>query len=583
MLGSGEFPAMAEWIDARLASSGDKVFLHDLDQDVAYSYRETAARISAICDRLSALGVGPGDSIASNLANGPELAFVILASLRLGSRLALIEPQVPNARLTKFLALAEAGWIVTENVANRESRDFGPAMIVESAALTAGDDNHSSLADLPVSERSDDEAFVIFSSGTSGEPKGIVHTHGNAAHELNGMLSAYRFTEDMRHLSILSMAHVSGLYRSLLMPFCSGGTVMLRRAFNIEVFWRDMAEHRVNFVQLVPSHIAMLNRSEYGPDPRELADLTYIGTASAYLPPSEQLRFEKRFGTPVLQGYGLTETTCGIALNSLDPSVRRPGVAGQPLPVNKIKIADSAGIEVDTGEIGDVLVRGENVTRKWLGDAQPDMVNGWLRTGDLGSLGEDGNLTLVGRKTNVVNRGAFKIYTMEVEGALLSLPEIDDVAVIGVPNTILGEDLIAFVTPATIAAPDGLLSQLRATIASYKVPSLIMPIPEIPRNALGKVQRDQLLEIFQADRDGSGVSVGEFQIADIQKIVSNSLNIDPSSVGPDFSLEDCPTWDSLEHMKILIAIERHFNLPPQEDADALAARTISDLAGLVAR
>jgi len=557
----------------------ERMFLRDLDSGYVYSYAETEQRIDQVVASQAAHGIRRGDSVATNFDNSSDLVFLILASLVAGTRLALIEPQTPAQRLTYFLKMVKPKAVfLTPQEGNAASTSD---LYVFCRMPWSG-----GVAPKPVSQpgesltQRDDEAFVIFSSGTTGEPKGIVHSHSNAIHELDAMIEGYGAHDLRKHHLILPLPHVSGLYRSLLMPFCTGGTVTMRRLFNPQTFWKDVLEQKVEFVQLVPSHVALLNRSPHGPSSGRASSLRFVGTASAYLPPKEQRTFETRFGVPVLQGYGLTECTCGITLNSLDPKIRRPGVVGRPLPVNEIRLVDTAGLEVEPGEVGEVQVRGRNLATRFLGYAGPSFQDGWLKTGDMGRVEEDGNIVLIGRNTNIVNRGAYKIYTREVEEALGASAGVEEAVVIGVPHPLLGEDLVAFVMPERVPAPLQLLGALRRTLSSYKIPSRIIPIAEIPKNKMGKVLREALVQRL-ADRPQSKAPVEEGAItAQICRIIAELFALNPSDIDTRCSRDRVPQWDSLGHVQVLAAIEQTFGVR-LADEGAVTARTISDLVSLV--
>ena len=572
---------MGEVILSRLSLPPQGKFLYDLDHDIRYSYEETGRKISFLVAYLESHGIKRNDSIATNLENCSDLVFLILASLVMSTRLALIEPQTPGNLLTEYIDLVKPNILF---IKGETDLDFVGVPVLSSIPWDTGkaEDSHRLSNDQTFLQH-EDEAFVIFSSGTTGDPKGVIHTHSNILHELEAMINAYKFVEKMKHLSILPFTHASGLYRSLLMPFCSGGTVFMRRAFDPQTFWKDIIDKKIEFVQLVPSHIALLNRFPQEVFPYRLKSLQYVGSASARLQPSEQKRFEEHFKVPILQGYGLTEATCGITLNSHHSSVRRPGVVGLPLGVNEIKIVDNAGIEMEVGEVGEIWVRGKNVTSKWLGETGPSFHEDWLRTGDMGRIEDDGNLTVIGRKTNVVNRGAYKIYTIEVENGLLSLPQVDEAAVIGIPHPILGEDLVAFVTPANIESPLQLLGALRKKISSYKVPTRIIPLNEIPKNRMGKVLQENLLQLLHTEEKNNVLLWDQEDITSmIRTIVADIFSLDPSTITPEYSRDDCWQWDSLGHLQILIAIEQTFGLNLSMDMEgAIATRSVSDLSDLV--
>ncbi len=551
--------------------------LKDLDSGRVFSYAELNRHINALRAEFVRLGLRRGDSVATNLDNSPELAILILASLMSGIRLALIEPQTPETQLKFYCSLVEPKAAFFKSDETAAAALAGLALSsVRALSEEAAYADAASAPDTAVG----DEAFVIFSSGTTGSPKGIVHTHENVAAELDSMNKGYAVGPGMQHYLQLTLAHVSGLYRGLLMPICSGGTISLRRGFEPRIFWQDIQNEGIEFVQLVPSHVAMLNRAPDGPSGKLPLRLKFVGTASAYLPPKEQRSFEERFKIPVLQGYGLTECTCGIVLNSLDPAIRRPGVAGLPLDVNEIKIFDSDGIEVDQGEVGELWVRGKNVARRFLGSEGPQFSGDWFKTGDMGRIEKDGNIVLLGRRANVVSRGAYKIYALEVEEAMSSLPNIREAAVIGVPHPVLGQDLVGFVSADRPVDPQELIGALRHKISSFKIPTQIISVEAMPHNHLGKVRKDALLADYEK-RLAEHPSAGEAKVLSrLRELVANIFALDPAAISANSSHETIPQWDSLGHLQVLAGIEQTFWVKISDDA-AVKAQTLGDWAKVI--
>jgi len=568
------FASMGDAIRTRIALSPEHVAINDLDANKTYTCAEIGRRVDWLCDVLKQKDAGPGDSVITNLDNSSDLIFLIFAALTSGMRLALIESQTPPGRLRHFFDLVRPRATFLSAASAAEA---GPLQCEMPWNQTgASQDQHRPGVKIdPNRER---EAFVIFSSGTTGDPKGIVHTHGNIIAELDSMIRAHAFRAAMNHYLVLPLAHASGLYRSLIMPFFTGGTVYFRRQFEPRIFWSDVQAREIDFVQLVPSHVAILNRAKDGPNER--LRLQFVGTASGYLSPKEQLAFEQRFRVPILQGYGLTECTCGIVLNSRDSVIRRPGVAGIPLDVNQIKVVDNAGIEVERGEVGEIFVRGKNVATHFLGYQGPEFDSGWMKTGDMGRFDELGNIVLVGRKTNIINRGAYKIYALEIEEALAGVPGVDEAAVIGVPHAVLGQDIVAFVALNRSAEPAQLLGALRPKLSSFKIPSQIIPIDKMPKNRLGKIVKDDLLKIYTERRNTGGFVDEAAILSRLCRLVADVFATDAANVEADSSRETIAQWDSLGHVQILAAIEQTFGVRMADEA-AIAAQSVRDLANAI--
>lgn len=567
------FPGLSAAIDQATEIWGGRVFLHSLDDGRTVSFGDLRNAIAAYGSVFAAHHLKPGDTIATNSENSVDLIQLIIASLAHGMRIALIESQIPQARLDRFIEItnprlafgAMAGSAV--NCVPWPNAGYGSKPLEEGGAVKFA------------TTSGQDDAVVIFSSGTTGTPKGIVHSHANIQHELDSMIAAYDARNMVRHYLALPLSHASGLYRGLLMPMFTGGTVAFRQQFSTRQFWRDMEDCCIEFVQLVPSHVAMLNRSEEAPI-RDVV-LRMVGTASAYLPPAEQSAFEQRFGVPVLQGYGLTECTCGIALNSLDLSKRRMGGAGNALNVNRIRIVDTAGIEVEPGESGELQVKGPNVASKFLGYEGPQFDHGWLVTGDMGRIDAEGYITLLGRRSNIINRGAYKIYALEIEEALRGIDGVLDAAVVGVPHPLLGEDILAFVCGREGVQPRTLLGSLRQRLPSFKIPTLAYLVESLPRNRIGKVLKDELLKMRQSTIGARTAALsGEALEQHLCKLAATLFNLAPALVTSRFSRDSNPQWDSLGHVQLVAAVEEELGVDI-DDHSASAVRSISDLAKLV--
>lgn len=569
-----KFDGLGQAIKSAISFWGERIMLVDLDKGLKISYSEMGYQIGNFAEHFTNHRLTRGDSVATNMENSPDLVTLILSCLTTGIRLSLIEPQVPVSQLERFVELVTPRYIFTADEININiSGDIDIILcskIYDKMTIPA--------TEVTPCTKFEDDAVVIFSSGTTGIPKGVIHTHQNIMTELDSMIRAYDAINMRNHQLVLPLAHASGLYRSLLMPIFTGGKISLRRGFDPETFWSDMIKNDIEFVQLVPSHVVMLNRSKS--EPQGSVSLKYIGTASAHLPRKEQLAFEQRFQVPILQGYGLTECTCGITLNSLDTAKRRPGVVGIPLDVNCMKIIDSTGIEVEQGEVGEICVKGPNIATKYLGYDGPDFVEGWLNTHDMGRVEKDGNITLFGRRTNIINRGAYKIYTQEIEEMLMSLPDIQDAAVVGLPHPILGEDLIAFVITKSTSSSFRILGELRSKIASYKIPTRLIYVDAIPKNKMGKVMKDELIKHFHEQQKVSKSYNASEILPRLCFLVADIFGLEPDIVGPDFSRIAHSQWDSLGHVQIITAVEHTFGVKLAEQA-VFGVQTIEDLVKLI--
>ncbi len=349
--------------------------------------------------------------------------------------------------------------------------------------------------------RLDDIAYIAFTSGSTGKPKKIAISNLNMLAEIQCMSDAYGFDKSIRHLCLLPIYHASGLYRNILLPFHVGGEVVIVSKFVVEGFWNIIGTEKINFVQVVPSILKMLVMNCKETDPDLKNGLKCIGSASAPHPVSLIELFEKSFNVQICQGYGMTEATCGITLNPFEIGKRKLGSVGKPLEVNKLIVCNEKGETLLPGEVGKIKISGDNVAKNCLNsknETSEKQKSDWLDTGDYGNLDDDGFLWIVGRESDLIKRGGYRIAPNEIEDVICEAFPIVESAVIGVPHPILGQDIVAFITKNTNdnISSRKVISRIKTMISSFKIPSRILFIEFIPKNGVGKVDRNKLLEYY---------------------------------------------------------------------------------------
>jgi acyl-CoA synthetase (AMP-forming)/AMP-acid ligase II len=350
------------------------------------------------------------------------------------------------------------------------------------------DDDPSSFQ-VPVS--SDDLADIMYTSGTTGTPKGVAVRHRNSAMMPNAMP---RWTgSGWLHASpLFTFAGIASVYN----PMKLGMKGIYMPRFDAERWIRLVEEERPAAMFLVPAMAQLLIRN-----PRfETADMTSVSLCSvgaAPLPPATLRRLqEKMLGASVTSAYGLTEAGPAFCTMPRGESLERVGSVGKPVPPMEVRAVDETGRDVPTGEVGEILIRLEGRQREYYNDpeatARTWTADGWLRTGDLGRLDEDGYLYIVGRKKDVIIRGGNNVYATDVEAVLLEHPDVAEAAVVGVPHEVLGEDVAAYVVTSRDLAEEELARFARERLADYKVPRTIHFVGSLPRNATGKVKKHEL-------------------------------------------------------------------------------------------
>ena len=344
---------------------------------------------------------------------------------------------------------------------------------------------------VPVDE--DDLADVLYTSGTTGRPKGVAVRHGQVAQLPNG-LPTWRGSGWLTAAPVFTFAGIGFIYN----PMKAGMTVLFLPAFEAGG-WLEAVERERPVIAFIVPAMAQLLIHHPSFDSADLSSLGRLILGSAPLAPGTLLRLQAKLGdAPVLNSYGMTEG--GYATFTMDPegARTRPGAVGRPTPPVEVRIVDDDGDTSPIGAVGEVLTRNPAGHREYFRDPEAtarQWDGGWLHTGDLGHLDDDGYLYIVGRKKDVIIRGGMNIYTDDVEAVLQAHPSVVEAAVVGVPHDVLGEDVAAFVVirPDADLPLDELQEFARARLADYKVPRLITVVSKLPRTASGKVVRSRLV------------------------------------------------------------------------------------------
>jgi long-chain acyl-CoA synthetase len=472
-------------LDQRARTNPDGPAVSDSSQTLSNS--GLLGRVRAVTDQLAGLGIGTGDVVALNLTNRAEFVILLFAAWRRGATITPINPASTSREAARQIDDSGAKLVVAEDDA--DNAGTVPTLLISQL-----------WSDSPGTgpEPTDDDsglALLIYTSGTTGTPKGVMLGHSN----IDAMAAMGRdglgLGPDDRCLLILPLFHVNGIVVSILTPLLAGASVVIADRFDPRTFFHTVETYRPTYFSAVPTIFNMLSA---------LPDTVHPDTSSVRFavcgaaPASAQLldRFEIRYRFPLIEGYGLSEGTCGSTMNPID-GVRKAGTVGIPFPGQELQIAGADGKPVPVGDNGEVLIRGANVMRGYLGrpeDTERAVVDGWLHTGDIGHLDADGYLTLVGRSKDLIIRGGENIYPKEIEDVLASDPTVLEAAVIGLPDDKWGEVVIAFVEarPRAIVDLDALETLCRDTLSKYKRPTTIHLLDAMPKNAVGKLDKKSL-------------------------------------------------------------------------------------------
>ena len=343
----------------------------------------------------------------------------------------------------------------------------------------------------------------MYTSGTTGRPKGVVLRQSSLLAGGSNAVLAHRLTAADRAFCVLPLYHINGLCVTILGPLVSGGSVVVPPKFSVSSFWPAIRDHGCTWFSVVPTQISYLlhDVENTTSNPADIPGLRFGRSASAPLSPDVHEAFEKRFSLPVIETMGLTETAAQILSNPLPPGERKIGSPGLPVG-NEVMIGDDAQRQVPAGVEGEVLVRGPNVMRVYLDNPEATaaalMPDGWLRTGDLGRMDEDGYVFITGRLKELIIKGGENIAPREVDEALYAHPDVIEAAAFACACERYGQRIeagVALSAGSSICEQD-LIALCNAKIGAFKSPDRIHFMDELPKGPSGKIQRIRLQELF---------------------------------------------------------------------------------------
>ncbi len=470
----------------------------------------TYSRLLTHCYRvlaeLNRAGISRGDRVAVVLPNGPEMAACFL-SVAMGATCAPLNPLCRRSEFEFFLSALEPRALIVQEGADSPAIEVARARGIRVIRLRPAADDAAGIFALdiesaeanaaPVFAQPDDEALVLFTSGTTARPKMVPLTQANLAASIDNIVATLALTPRDRSLNVMPLFHVSGLIGVLLASLAAGASVVCTPGFYAPRFFEWCHEFAPTWYFGVPTmHQSLLAQARENPNAAAKIHFRFIRSAAAPLPLKLLEETENVFATPVIHGYGLTEATQQVSVNPLPPARRKSDSSGIPGAI-PTAIMDGAGKLLARGEVGEIVVRGSTVTSGYANDPDANrraFSNGWFRTGDEGRLDADGYLYVTGRIKEIINRGGQKISPREIDELLSSHPAVAQAVAFPVPDFRLGEDIAAAVVLKTrdSTTEHALRSFVADQVADYKVPRQIYFVDQIPTGPTGKLQRVNL-------------------------------------------------------------------------------------------
>jgi acyl-CoA synthetase (AMP-forming)/AMP-acid ligase II len=491
---------VGDLLDSQAHRRGAAPFLVAPHTNRSLTFAGLRAEARRIASGLASLGLAPGDPVAYLLDNGLFGVSLFLGAQYGGFVPVPLGPHGGPAQVTAALAHSGARLLVVEpeheSLVDAETARIHGVRVLRARAddgdaWPGGPDSAAPLGD------PDAIAVLGYTSGTTGMPRGVLCSHRAVLAGAENVVRAHRLGPADRALCVVPLSQRGPQNSTLMATLLSGGSIVLPRRFDAAAFWDLVVRYRCTWFALVPTLIAQLLGRREAVDRATLGHVRFARSSAAPLGGAELREFETRFGVPLLQCMGSTESGSNIFSTPLPPLPRKVGSVGISFGF-EVRIADEAGQALAAGQTGEILVRGPSVMRGYHGDpagtAQVLSPDGWLRTGDLGYLDDDGYAFVVGRAQEFVKKGGVKVSLREIDEALARHPAVAAAATVGVADGFVGEELAAFVVlrPGTTATIGELLSLCEARLGALKVPARVELVAELPRGPSGKIERHRL-------------------------------------------------------------------------------------------
>jgi len=507
-------------LEDRVAAAPDKDFLFSEADGRRFTYRQ----FHIIVDRVSAMlrqrGIKKGDVVSLLMPNSAEYIIAYFACWKIGAIAGPVNSLLKPHEMVFILGNSEAKALLVNSQfveSIYEIRAELPALksviaFDDAAEATAEFATSSTLALTDEQLHADDEAIIIYTSGTTGKPKGCLLTHGNLIANARQISDWLKFTANDSLLTVMPLFHMNAVSVTTMSALYAGGSTVISPKFSASRFWQIISDYQITSFGSVATMLSLLLTTYPDGVPEGLTtdQLRFVMCGSAPVPAEILKRFEETFNCLVIEGYGLSESTCRSTFNPPDER-RRAGSCGLPIG-NEMMVVDEEDREMPDGTLGEIVLRGENILKGYYKNTHATETafrNGWFHTGDIGYRDKDGFYYIVDRKSDMIIRGGENIYPREIDEVLYQHPTVAAAAVVGIPDELYGEDVAAFIVlkVGATATEEEIVSFCRAQLADYKCPKTVRFVKEIPKGPTGKLLKRELAAEYKREKGEEGKRV----------------------------------------------------------------------------
>lgn len=507
-----------ELLQTRVEQTPDKDFLLLESGDRVFTYCRFDDEVNRAATTLLGLGVRKGDRVSLLLTNRAEFLIFYFACFEIGAWAGPVNALLKPREIEFIIADSEAATVVTQpdllprlGEAREHVKSLRNVLVVEDDdqwSVIDNEDNHSESGRNASESNSEpqtrnpelspaDEAVIIYTSGTTGKPKGVLLTHGNLLSNAQQIAEWLRLTADDRSLIVMPLFHVNGLMTTAMAALWAGGSMVLAPRFSASRHWETISRYGVTYFGSVATMLSMLNHTHTAglPAGLDVSRFRFALCGSAPVPVEVLKTFESLFKFPVIEGYGLSESTCRATFNPIDE--RRAGSVGKPIG-NEVRILDENDRELAPQEVGEIVLRGPNIMKGYYKNevvTREAFRSDWFHTGDLGYRDEDGFFYVVDRKSDLIIRAGENIYPREIDEVLYQHPTVKDAATVGVPHELYGEEVRSFVVlrKGKKTTEQEIIEFCRERLADFKCPKSVEFVDDIPKGPTGKLLKRELI------------------------------------------------------------------------------------------
>jgi long-chain acyl-CoA synthetase len=494
----------------RVQKDPEKVFLFSEADGRQFSYAHFAAAVERAAAMFQSKSITKGDVVSLLMPNSAEYIIAYFACWKLGALAGPVNSLLKDDETQFVMHNSEAKAVLVssefrgriENIKGELPHLKSVISFDDEAEATREFANAANQQSGQDACAPDDDAIIIYTSGTTGKPKGCLLTHGNLIANARQISEWLSFRDSDRLLTIMPLFHMNAVSVTTMSALYAGGSTVISPKFSASKFWNVISEYEITSFGSVATMLSMLLNTypEGVPAGLKTDQLRFAMCGSAPVPAEVMKKFEETFNCPVIEGYGLSESTCRSTFNPPDER-RRPGSCGLSIG-NEMKVVDEDDREVPDGELGEIVLRGENILKGYFKNPEANeraFRGGWFHTGDIGYRDKEGFFFIVDRKSDMIIRGGENIYPREIDEVLYEHPAVAAAATIGVPDPLYGEEVAAFIVlkNGTEVTEEQVINYCKSKLADYKCPKTVRFVADIPKGPTGKLLKRELGAIIR--------------------------------------------------------------------------------------